>query len=259
MLGQIARATLDLLLPASCACCDEPVALPGQLCAICFQKMSFISEPLCRQCGLPFTSREVAGIGRACPVCTASPPPWGRARAALMYDAAAKSLILPFKHADRQENAETLALHMQRAGAALLKGADFLVPVPLHRWRLLHRRYNQAALLGQALSRRSGVACIPDALQRIRATKPLGERTAAERARLLAGAIVVRPHRRAGLAGRRLVLVDDVLTSGATARICVQALLDAGAANVDVLVASRVADPRVERAQTGLEDDDADD
>ncbi len=165
-----------------------------------------------------------------------------------MYDDAARALVLPLKYADRTEIAATLALHMQRAGGELLASAELLVPVPLHRSRLLHRRYNQAALLAASLSRRTGVPSLPDALQRSRATGSLGALSAARRAEVLLGAISVRAHRREAVAGRRVVLVDDVLTSGATAGICTTALLDAGAANVDVLVASRVADPRREAA-----------
>lgn len=258
MLGQIARATLDLLLPPGCASCDAPVAAPGQLCGVCFRTLSFIAEPLCRACGLPFASQAQAGTTRLCTACTAAPPPWGQARGAFSYDAAAKRLILPFKHADRMEIAATLALHMQRAGARLLEHAELLVPVPLHRSRLLQRRYNQSAVLAAALARRTRIPSIPDALARTRATAPLAERTASQRSALLMGSIAVRPHRRAAMAGKRVVLIDDVLTSGATARACVHALLDAGAGNVDVLVASRVADPRTDTARPS-EEEHADD
>ena len=200
-----------------------------------------MTPPVCRSCGLPFT----AAGAQVCLTCRADPPPWGEARAALMYDALSQRLILPLKYADRTELAGVLALHMQRAGAALLAGAEVLVPVPLHRWRLWRRRYNQSALLARALSRRTGVRCVPDALRRLRSTPKLRRLGAAERAALMAGAISVRPGREVAVAGRRVVLVDDVLTSGATARACTQALLDAGAASIDVLVASRVADPRL--------------
>jgi ComF family protein len=163
----------------------------------------------------------------------------------LRYDAQGRRLILPFKHADRTEIASVLAPHMVRAGRALLHDADLLVPVPLHRARLFHRRYNQAALLAKAVGRLAGRPCLPDALLRSRATASLGEKSAAERAVEVAGAFAVRPSRVASLAGRRILLVDDVMTSGATANACAAVLLAAGAGSVDVLVAARVPDPRL--------------
>jgi ComF family protein len=235
-----ASALLDLLLPPSCAACDEPVSAPGQLCARCFSSLNFVTPPACRSCGLPFPADGQA----VCATCAADPPPWNEARAALMYDAQSRRLILPLKYADRTELAGVLALHMQRAGAALLARADVLVPVPLHRWRLWRRRYNQSALLARALARRSHVACLPDALVRVRHTQALAGMGADARAATVGGTITVRRGREAMLAGKRVVLIDDVLTSGATARACTRALLDAGVANIDVLVASRVADPR---------------
>ena len=138
-----------------------------------------------------------------------------------------------------------LAPHMARAGADLLARADVLVPVPLHRLRLFRRRYNQAALLAQALSRLSRVPAAVDALQRRRATVPLGEKSAAERAETVRDAFAVRPSRGPAITGRRVLLIDDVMTSGATANACADTLLRAGAAGVDVLVAARVPDPRL--------------
>ncbi len=245
---------LDLLLPATCAACDSTVGAPGQLCATCFKDLNFVTAPLCTSCGLPFGVRGET----LCHTCQANPPPWREARAALMYDKASQGLILPFKHADRTEIAATLALHMQRAGATMLARADLLVPVPLHRWRLLRRRYNQSALLAVALARRTGRPVLPDALRRVRVTQSLRNLPAAKRAALLTGAIAVRPGRAAAVAGKRILLIDDVLTSGATARACTHALLDAGAASIDVLVASRVADPRAETTQyAGPDDEDS--
>jgi ComF family protein len=239
------RAVLDLLLPPSCVLCAVPVAAPGLLCAACFARTGFISEPCCVRCGVPFASAGQGGPDRLCPACREAPPAYGRARAALRYDAHARQLILPFKHADRTELAETLAPHMARAGAVLLAEADILVPVPLHRARLFHRRYNQAALLAFALGRRTGRAVVPDALQRIRATVSLGHAGAAERAATLTDAFAVRRSRTGRLRGQRVLLIDDVMTSGATANGCVAALLAAGAAGVDVLLAARVPDPRL--------------
>jgi ComF family protein len=241
---KIAGAALDLALPPLCACCDAQVEKPGTLCAACFAGMGFITPPLCQHCGLPFPSRDRAGQAGLCETCLAAPPPWRHARAAMLYDSKSRVPVLQLKHADRQENAVFLAIHMARAGRALLTEADLLVPVPLHRWRLIERGFNQAALLAQSLSRASGLPSLPDALARPRGTPNLGPLSAERRRHTLHGAITVRPHRRARIDGRRVLLIDDVMTSGATASACTTALLDAGAKHIDVLVASRVADPR---------------
>ena len=235
-----ARTVLDTLLPAHCLTCEALVEGPGQFCPACFGQTSFITAPLCLSCGVPFVHARQGQM--VCDACAADPPPWGEARAALAYDAQSKRLVLGFKHGDRTELAAALARMMARAGAALLGRADVLVPVPLHRRRLLARRFNQSALLARALGRLAGVPVAADALRRVRATAPLGELSAGARARMLEGAIAVR--RPASVAGRHVLLVDDVLTSGATARVCTAALLAAGAAGVDVLVAARVRAPR---------------
>ncbi len=239
------RALLDLLLPPHCVVCDAAVDMPGLLCAECFGKTGFITEPFCARCGVPFANLALGGAEQLCPGCRAAAPVFQRARAALRYDAQGRRLILPFKHADRTELAAVLAPHMARAGAALLREADLLVPVPLHRGRLFLRRYNQAALLAKAVGRIAGRPCVPDALLRRRATASLGEKSAAERAAEVDGAFAVRPSRADRVAGKRVVLIDDVMTSGATANACAAVLLAAGVTSVDVLVAARVPDPRL--------------
>ena len=180
------------------------------------------------------------------------PPIFRQARAALRYDEQARRLILPLKHGDRVELASILAPMMARAGAALLQRAELLVPVPLHRHRLFQRKYNQAAVLAFAVGRLAHRPVLPDALIRTRRTAPLDDKSPEERAREVAGSIRGPSVAPARLAGRTILLVDDVMTSGSTADACAAALLEAGAVAVDVLVAARVPDPRLDsRRQAG--------
>lgn len=237
------RTALDLLLPPSCIGCDKPVDAQGLLCPECFRRTGFITPPLCDMCGLPFEAGAQAGSSGVCVRCEASPPAFQRARAALRYDAGARRLILPLKHADRTELATALAPMMARAGASLLREADLLVPVPLHRTRLFHRRYNQAALLALAVGRLAHRPVQPDALQRTRRTASLGALSATERHAAVADAFRVRPRRATAIAGARVLLIDGVMTSGATAEACARALTASGARAVCVLAAARVPHP----------------
>lgn len=233
------RLALDLLLPPQCLTCDQPVDAPGQFCAACFDKTRFLLGPCCKRCGVPFEASRRIEAPADCLECQANPPPWDQARAALRYDDQTKRIIMPFKYGDRVEMARALAPLMARAGAELLREADWLVPVPLHRRRMISRRYNQAALLARALSRISGRPALLDALRRIKATSPLAELSPARRAAEMAHAVAVRASRRTVLQDARVLLIDDVLTSGATARACVAVLQEAGVARVDVLAAAR--------------------
>jgi ComF family protein len=239
------QAALDFLVPPRCPACDELVAMHGHMCPCCFGRTSFISPPMCLRCGVPFASTEQGGDDSLCQACREQPPLFRQARAALRYDEQGRHLILPLKHADRLELAPVLAPMLARAGQALLARADVLVPVPLHRRRLFHRKYNQAAVLALAIGRLAGRPVLPDGLRRTRPTAPLEHKSSEERARELAGAVEVRPARRMRIAGHTVLLVDDVMTSGATANACAAALLAAGARAVDVLVAARVPDPRL--------------
>ncbi len=236
---------LDVLLPPHCAACEASVGAQGQLCQDCFRSVSFITEPCCRRCSVPFSAAAQGGPEGLCPTCMDVPPSFERARAALRYDEAARRLILPLKHADRVELAGVLAPHMQRAGTQLLHDADLLVPVPVHPHRLFRRRYNQSALLAYAIGRLGRRPVLADALRRVRGTAPLGGKTAAERATELTGAIEIWPIRSSAVMGKRVLLIDDVMTSGATANACAMALRRAGASAVDVLTAARVPDPRL--------------
>ena len=237
------NSAFDLLLPPNCLSCDTLVAAPGLLCAECFRKTAFITDPFCLRCATPFTHASQGGPDRLCPDCRQAPPRFDRARAALRYDGHTARIVLALKYADRTETAAALARHMARAGSVLLREADVLIPVPLHRRRLLSRRYNQAALLAYALRRLAQLPVVPDALQRVRSTPSLGDKSGPERALIMEDAIAVRRGRGARIAGRRVLLIDDVLTSGATANACAEALKRSGARAVDVLVAARVPDP----------------
>ncbi len=243
-LGSIAAAALDLLLPPLCILCSAPVDAPGLLCGSCYGGLTVVGEPCCACCGMPFDLAWHAAEGGLCQRCIDTPPAFERARAALVYDAASRRLVLPFKHGDRIEFATVLARLMSQSGAKLLREADVIVPVPLHRRRLFARKYNQAALLAQALGRMTGRPVVVDALARIAATQSLDGKSAAERSDEVANAFIVRPPRATRLLGRRVLLIDDVMTSGATAAACSQRLLAAGASAVDVLVATRVPEPR---------------
>ena len=241
LLRRGAGLLLDALLPPHCLTCDAPVGAPGQFCAACFRRTAFVTDPCCACCGRPFGSPAQGGMSGLCSECRAHPPAWTAARAALRYDDQARRILLPFKHGDRIEIASALAPHMARAGAALLSAADWLVPVPLHRGRLLSRRYNQSALLAQALSRITRRPTVLDGLRRIRATASLRDKSGKQRKTEVAGAFAVRRSRLSQLTDARVLLIDDVLTSGATADACARALLAAGAARVDLLVAACVA------------------
>lgn len=249
--ARLGVGALDALLPPECLTCEEPVGVQGTLCAGCFAGLAFVTAPFCARCGVPFPhagagAPDPGGAGPVCTGCLARPPAYAAARAALRYDAAAQKLVLPFKHADRTQHAGILARQMGRAGAALLARADLVAPVPLHWRRLLSRRYNQAALLSAQLARAAERPHVPDLLRRVRPTPPLGDRGAAERAALLEGVFALSRGSGPRIAGRRVLLVDDVMTSGATAEACARVLLAGGAAAVDVLAAARVPDPRLE-------------
>ena len=234
-----ARAALDIALPTLCVACREPVAGEG-VCATCWAKLSFIAPPFCARLGIPFVYDPGPGILSMQAI--ADPPAYHRARAALRYDDVARTLVHQLKYHDRTDLAPAMGRWMARAGKELLDGADVLVPVPLHWRRGFSRRFNQSGALARAISRQSGVPVSRDALRRIRPTEHQIGLSRKERATNVQGAFRVAPERRAEIQGRRVILVDDVLTSGATADACARALLRAKAAQVDVLVFARVVD-----------------
>ena len=236
-----ATGLADLVFPPCCLACRAAIAGAEALCPACWQAVRFIERPFCQRLGTPFAV-DLGAEGLLSPEAIAEPPVYGRARAvALFDDGPARVLVHRLKYGDRGELAGAMGAWMARAGDELVAEADVLVPVPLHRSRLAARRYNQAALLAGVVSRRSGVPLGVDALHRAKATKPQVGLTRSQRAGNVQGAFAVRPEARVAIEGRRVVLVDDVLTSGATVNAAARVLLRGGAARVDVLVFARVA------------------
>lgn len=229
---------VDLVLPPRCVLSGEIVTIPGTLSPGAWESLRFLGEPLCPTCSYPFDFKVDDGI--QCGFCLADPPPFASARAVLVYDDASRDLILRFKHGDQLHAVTALVPMMARAGAAAIAGCDLIVPVPLHRWRLLKRRYNQAALLAIGLGRATGKPCVPDMLVRTRATPPQGYKKARDRAANVRRAFAVDGRHAARVAGATVLLVDDVYTTGATLRECTDVLLRGGAAAVHVLTIARV-------------------
>jgi ComF family protein len=228
---------LDVALPQLCAACREPVGGEG-LCATCWSKLSIIAPPYCDRLGIPFPYDPGPGVLSLEAI--ADPPAYRRARAAVRYDEIARTIVQALKYGDRLDLAPMMGRWMARAGSELLAEADAILPVPLHWQRQWARRFNQSALLGEVISQHSGVPVVHGALKRTKATAQQVGLSQAERARNVQGAFQVAPAQQADVAGRRVILVDDVLTSGATTDACARALLRAHAAQVDVLVFARV-------------------
>ncbi len=243
-----ATMALDLVLPPRAL--DDRSGSGGAVLSIGlaadrWSRIRFIGPPCCDACGAPFEFE--IGPDALCVGCSAERPAFDRARAACLYDEHSRDLILALKHGDRTDLAGLFGRWLARAAADLLADADAVVPVPLHRWRLLRRRYNQAAEIARPLARASRIAYWPGALRRRRATASQAGKSGLER-RANVEAVFETPSRwRSRLAGRRVLLVDDVLTTGATAESCARALRAAGASHVDLAVIARVK-TRTQRA-----------
>lgn len=244
-------ALIDLVLPPRCPVSGEIVEAQGMVSATVWKNLSFIVAPLCARCGLPFeTSFAGEGEGKGentseddmllCLKCQTDPPPFRMARAALRYDAAGRDLVLAFKHGDKTQSAATFTPWLLRAGAPFLQEADALIPVPLHPWRLLRRRYNQSCIMAKYIADRTGLTLHPHILRRHQATPSQGKMNARQRDKNVHNAFSVPAPYANALRGKSLILIDDVYTTGATARACTQALLQAGARQVDILTLARV-------------------
>lgn len=228
----------QLLFPPTCPGCRRLVVQPFALCGECWPKLRFIEQPWCEVLGVPFAHEF--GEGFISPAALAAPPPFTRARAAVCYTGVARQMVLSLKFNDRTELAPSMARWMMRVGAELVADADIVVPVPLHRQRFFQRRFNQSAELARALCRLSGKPFLSDAVLRIRATRQQVGLGAREREENVRGAFQVRKQARIFLAGKHVLVVDDVYTTGTTAAALARTLLRAGAAQVDILTFARV-------------------
>lgn len=231
-------ALLDQLYPPVCLSCDAPVAVPDSLCAACFRKLRPITAPMCPVLGLPF---EVSlGPDALSAGAIADPPPFDRARSAVVYNDVARALVSKLKYGDRPELARFCARLMAQAGHDLLGGDAVLVPVPLHRTRQFSRRYNQSAELARALGRLTGIAVDPGLVSRRKRTQQQVGLSADARQRNVAGAFAAHPDFLARLRGRRAIIVDDVISTGSTVKAVTRALRAGGADRIDVVSFARV-------------------
>ncbi len=236
---QVAQGALHIVFPPRCIACNGAVSTDFGLCGPCWRDTPFITGLACDGCGAPLPGDDTGPV--LCDDCLAQDRPWGRGRAALAYRDNGRKLVLALKHGDRLDLVRPMGAWLHRAAAPLLEPGMLVAPIPLHRLRLLKRRYNQSALLSRELARLAGFDHCADLFERPRATPSQDGKTRDERFENLRGAVQVTPRRRASVAGRHVLIVDDVMTSGATLSAASQAALAAGAAKVSVLALARVA------------------
>jgi ComF family protein len=238
---QIFRGLVDVVTPPKCLSCRSSVQSGASLCRDCWQKLTYLEDPVCDVLGLPFAYDQGEGILSAAAL--ADPPPWDRARAAVVFDDHSKMLVHALKYRDVAEAGIFMARMMARAGRHILADADLVIPVPLHRSRLWKRRFNQAASLAQPIAKASGKAFAPDLLVRNLATPQQVGLNAAARTKNVRKAFDVPFDKLPLISGKSIVLVDDVRTTGATVAACTRALKKAGAARVHVLTFALVKEP----------------
>lgn len=234
----LGRALGDVLVPPLCLACRARIGDADALCAACWRRVSFITPPLCDRLGIPLPYETGAVTVSAAAL--ADPPVYDRARAVAHFGDVVRQLVHALKYGDRHDGVALFGRWLHGAATPLLDGVNLIVPVPLNRWRLWHRRFNQSALLAQALGRSAHLPVDPMALARVRATASQVGMTADQRKRNVQAAFRVPDRKKNQIAGRNILLVDDVITTGATANACARALKRAGAARVDVVALALV-------------------
>jgi ComF family protein len=228
---------LNLIFPPQCLSCKARVPTSGTLCLECWQQVQFITDPMCACCGLPF--EHSIGEHALCGECMNERPIYAHARAAFRYDEYSRKLITSFKYSDHTELAKIYATWLAKAGGELIATSDYIIPVPLHYWRFISRRYNQSALLAQALGKKTGIKYLPTALKRTRHTKAQTGLSKTERSKNVSGAFTLNTRYKSLIKGKNILLIDDVLTTGATINQCSKQLLKSGAMQVNVLTLAR--------------------
>lgn len=228
---------LNTILPPRCVLSGDMVDQQGMISPQSWAQLDFIHDPLCQSCGAPF-GYEVQQ-GAHCASCIDYPPPFDSARAALKYNDASRNLVLGFKHADKTHGALAFVPWLKTAGRDMLSSADALIPVPLHRWRLLKRRYNQSAIIGHYLSKDTKIPMLHDALIRTRYTPVQGHMSHDERRKNVRKAFIANPVHEDDIKDKTLVLIDDVYTTGSTVKECTKALRKAGAKKIHILTLTR--------------------
>lgn len=236
----ISGRALDMLLPPRCPLCRSRIIEHGHLCAGCWTELDLVADPKCERCGLPFAH---ASDGLQCGACLAHPPAFDGAVAPALYKDKGRDLVLALKYGRLFAAAPAMARLMAPVVRAKVDGPAVLVPVPLHRWRLLGRRFNQSQLLAQALVRQTGIPLLATGLERIKSTPTQGGLNRSGRFRNVHAAFSVKNNKIKEVEGKTIVLVDDVLTTGATAGACAEALKKAGARRVVVAAFARVGEP----------------
>lgn len=234
------QALLHLVYPPQCLTCEARVTTDFGLCTACWRDTPFIVGLTCTKCGIPLPGEDDA-VDVLCDDCLIIARPWSQGRAALVYKDNARKLVLAMKHGDRIDLAKPAAQWMARVAAPMLVPGMVVAPVPLHWMRLVTRRYNQAALLSAGVARLTGLQHCPDLLQRRRSTGSQEGKSRDGRFANMAEALTVHRRRHSFVEGRHILLVDDVMTSGATLASAAEACIAAGAIGISVLVMARVA------------------